>query len=81
VWKELESVHDALTGCGRDVYILTLLMMHGGAQRISMFSVGSPRASVTWFLVCHDFASWRIKGCFDVIHEAVKVGDGRELWV
>jgi hypothetical protein len=81
VWKELENVHYALICRGRDVYILTTVIMHDGAHRISMLPVGRPRASVTWFLVWNDFAPWRSKCCFVVIHEAVKVGDIRELRV
>jgi hypothetical protein len=61
--------------------MLASVMMHGGAHRISMLPVGRPHASVTWFLVSNDFASWRSKGCFVLIHEAVEVGGGRELRV
>jgi hypothetical protein len=39
-------------------------------------SLGSPLA---WFLMCDDFASWRSKSCFVVIHESMVVRGGGEL--
>jgi hypothetical protein len=81
VWRELDSVLNAFICRGGDVYILTLVMMHCWAQRISMLPVGRPRVSVTWFLVCNDFASWWSEVCFVVIYEAVEVGGDRELWI
>jgi hypothetical protein len=81
VGKEFESIHDAFTGRGRDVYILTSVMMHCGTQRVSMLPVGSPRASLSWFFVCNDFASWRSKSCFVVIYKTMKVNSGGELWM
>jgi hypothetical protein len=44
-----------------------------------MLPVGSPGASLSWFLVCNNFASWRRKSCFVVIHETMKVSSGGEL--
>jgi hypothetical protein len=79
VGKEFESVYDAFTGRGRDVYILTPVMVHGGTQRVAMFPVGSPIASLSWFLVCNDFSSWRSKSCFVVVHETMKVISVGEL--
>jgi hypothetical protein len=76
VWKELECIHDTFTSRGRDVYILTSVMMHCGTQGISMFPVGCPSASLSWFIVCNDSASWRSKSCLVVIHEAMKVSCG-----
>jgi hypothetical protein len=73
VWEELECVHDVFTGCKRDVDILTSVVMHFWTQRISMLLVGCPSASLSWSLVCNDFASCRSKSCFVVIHEAMKV--------
>jgi hypothetical protein len=32
VGKEFESIHDAVAGRCRDVYILTPVMMHGGTK-------------------------------------------------
>jgi hypothetical protein len=29
-----------------------------------MLPMGCPSASLSWFLVCNDFASWRSKICF-----------------
>jgi hypothetical protein len=81
VGKEFKSVHDAFTGRGRDVYILTSVMMHCGTQRVSMLTVGSPGVSLSWFLVCNYFASWRIKSCFVVVHKTMKVNSGGELWM
>jgi hypothetical protein len=81
VRKELKSVHDASTGRGRDVNVLTLVVMHCGTQRVSMLPVRSPSAYLSWFFVCNYFASWRIKCCFVVIHETMEVHRGRELWM
>jgi hypothetical protein len=44
-----------------------------------MLPVGSPSASLSLFLVCDDFASWRSKSCFVVIHETMKVSSGGKL--
>jgi hypothetical protein len=79
VGKEFESVHDAFTSRGRDVYILASIMMHCGTQRVSMLPMRSPSASLSWFFVCNDFASQRSKICFVVIHEAVEVSRDGEL--
>jgi hypothetical protein len=79
--KELESVHDAFTGRGRDVNVLTSVVMHCGTQRVSMMPVGIPSASLSWFFVCDYFAYWRSKSCFDVIHQTMEVRRGRELWM
>jgi hypothetical protein len=81
VLKQVESVHDALTGRGGDVRILTSVMMHCGPQGIAMLAVGCPSVSLSWFLVCNDFASWRSKDCLAVIHEAVEVSSGGQLWM
>jgi hypothetical protein len=79
--KKLESVNDAFTGRGRDVNVLTSVVMHCGNQRLSMLPVGSPSASLYWFFVYDYFASWRSKSCFVVIHKTMKVLRGRELWM
>jgi hypothetical protein len=76
MWEKLECVHNAITSRGRDVYILTSVMMHYGTQEISMLPVGRPSASLSGFFVCNDFASWRSESCFVVIHEAMKVSCG-----
>jgi hypothetical protein len=81
VGGELKCVYDALTCRGHDVHVLTSVMMHGWAQGIFMLSVRCPRLSFCWFLVRNDFASWRCKICLVVIHEAMKVSRGRQLWV
>jgi hypothetical protein len=79
--KELESIHDAFTGCGRDVNVLTSVVIHGGTQRVPMLPVWDPSASLSWFFVRNYFASWRSKSCFVVIHKAMEVRRGRELWM
>jgi hypothetical protein len=56
-------------------------MMHCGTQRVSMLPVGSPSATLSWFFVCNDFASWWSKSCLVVIHETMEVRSGRELWM
>jgi hypothetical protein len=73
VWKKLECVHDAFASRGRDVDMLTPVVMHCWAQRISVLAVGCPRTALSRFLVCNYFAPWRSKICFVVIHEAMKV--------
>jgi hypothetical protein len=78
--KEFESIHDAFTGRGRDVYILTPIMMHC-TQRVSMLTVGSPLLPLSWFLVGDDFASWWSKSYFVAIHKTMEVRSGRELWM
>jgi hypothetical protein len=42
VGEKLECVYDAFTSPGRDVKVLTSVVMHGWAQGISMLSVGCP---------------------------------------
>jgi hypothetical protein len=79
VGKEFESIHDAFTGRGRDVYILTSVMMHCGTQRVSVLPVGSPRSPLSWFFVCNYVATWRSKNWFVVIHKTMEVRSGREL--
>jgi hypothetical protein len=79
VGEEFESVHDEFTGCCRDVYILASVMVHCGTQGVSMLPVGSTSASLSWFLMCDYFASWRSKICYVVIHETMKVSSGGEL--
>jgi hypothetical protein len=46
-----------------------------------MLPVRSPSSPLAWFLVCNDFASWRSKSCFVVIHEPMVVRGDRELWM
>jgi hypothetical protein len=46
-----------------------------------MLPVGSPSASLSWFLVRNDFASWWSKSCFVVIHKTMEVRSGREMWM
>jgi hypothetical protein len=46
-----------------------------------MLSVRSPSASLSWFFVCNYFASWRSKSCFVVIHKAMEVPRGGEMWM
>jgi hypothetical protein len=73
VMEKLECVHDAFVSHDGDVDILTPVVMHCWAQRISVLAVGCPSAALSRFLVCNDFAPWRSKICFVVIHEAMKV--------
>jgi hypothetical protein len=44
-----------------------------------MLPVGSSSASLSWFLDCNYFVSWRSKICSVVIHETMKVSSGGEL--
>jgi hypothetical protein len=78
---KLECVHDACAIRGRDVDILTAVVMHSWAQGISMLYVRCPSSSSFWVLVCNEFTSWRCKRCLVVVHEAIKVSRSGQLWV
>jgi hypothetical protein len=54
-------------------------MVHCGTQRVAMFVVGSPSASLSWFIMCDYFASWRRKISFVVVHDTMKVSSDGEL--
>jgi hypothetical protein len=77
--KKLECIHDAFASRGRDVDIFTAGVMHCWAQIISVLPVGCPSTSLSRFLVCNYFASWRSKICSVVTHEAMKVSRGGQL--
>jgi hypothetical protein len=79
VGGKLKCIDDAFTGRGRDVHVLTSVMMNGWDQGISMLPVGCPSLAFSWFFVCNDFASGRCKRCFVVIHQAMEVCRGRQL--
>jgi hypothetical protein len=81
VRKKLEFVHDAFASRSGDVDILTPVVMYCWAQRVSMLIVGCPCLSYSRFIVCNDFAPWRSKSRFVVIHEAMKVRRGGWLWM
>jgi hypothetical protein len=70
---KLECVHDAFASSGRDVDILTPVVMRFWAQIISVLAVGFPSTALSRILVCNDFASQWSKSCFVVIHQAMKV--------
>jgi hypothetical protein len=79
--EKIECVYYAFASRGRDVHVLTSIMMHGWAQGIAMLSVRCPSSSFCWFLVRHNNASLRCKRCFIVINEATEVSCSEQLWV
>jgi hypothetical protein len=78
VGKEFESIHDAFTGLGQYVYILTSVMMHCGTHQVSMLPVRSPSVSISWLLVC-DYFAMVVQKLFVVIHKTMKVSSVGEL--
>jgi hypothetical protein len=49
VREKLECVHDAFASSGRDVDILTPVVMHCWDQRISVLAVGCPSMALSGF--------------------------------
>jgi hypothetical protein len=78
---DFQCVYYPFAGGGGDVNVLTPVVVHGGTQRVSMLAMGCPSSPFIRLFMCYDFASWRSKNSSVVIHHAVTMCCGGQLWM
>ena len=79
--KEFNSVNNSQRPSGRDIYLVTTVMVQSWTNIPTLQSVRGPTSSLSWFLMQHDTSSGGCQGRAIKVEVPFNMLIGTEMWM